>query len=256
MSKRQKFVLTSLVLALGFLIIQLGYVANRYLGIGGLTGLALLLSFWSLRSGLGLNARLLTLVLPITFTAGVGLFYFLLPATAFTAIPVLILYALGMYALLLTANIYTISAIRTIALLRAAHAAGFLLIMVTTFLLLDTLLSLRLSFWANGFLTGLVVFPLVLQGNWSFELEDRIGQNVLVYSGTLSFICAQAAALLSFWPVSVAVGALFLTTVVYVGLGITQAKLQGRLFAKTVQEYLLAGIIVYIAMFITSKWGG
>lgn len=256
MSKRQKFVLSSIILALGFFLIQFVGFERRFLAIGTLTLLSVGLSFWGLREGLGRDASLLTLILPAFFTAGIGLFYFLLPATILTRIPVLVLYALGTYALLLTSNIYTVATIRTIALLRAAHAVGFLLTLAAAFLLLNTLLSLRSSFWVNGVGGAAISFPLFLEGLWSIELERKLSREVLAVSLGFAALVGEIATILSFWPVSVAVGALALTTVVYVLLGLGQAKLQQRLFEKTIREYLLVGIIVFITMFLTAKWGG
>lgn len=256
MTKRQKFVISSFFLALGFFLTQFVDLSWKYQAILGLGFFSVLLSAWSLSGGVGKNATALVLVLPALFTAGVGLFYFLLPATLLTRVPILILYALGIYALLLTANIYTVSAARTIALLRAAHAVGFLLTLVSAFLLFDTILSLRWDFWANGTGAFLVAFPLFLQGFWSIELEERISREVLHLSLVTALVLGEIATILSFWPVTVPVGALAWTTVVYVGLGLGQAKLQQRLFTKTVREYLLVGVAVFITMFLTAKWGG
>lgn len=256
MTKRQKFVISSLVLAGGFFGIQFVDFDLRYQAIAVLTILSALLTTWSLWGGLGRNATLLTLVLPSFFTAGVGLFWFLLPSTLLTRIPILGLYALGIYALLLTSNIYSVAAARTIALLRAAHAVGFLLTLLTSFLLFDTILSLRGDFWLNGGAAGFLAFPLLLQGFWSIELEQKIESHVLQLAIVFSLVVGELAAILSFWPVTVPVGALALTTVVYVGLGLGQAKLQGRLFERTVKEYLLVGLIVFVTMFLTARWGG
>lgn len=256
MTKRQRFVLSSLSLAFGFFIIQFAGFEERYLAIGVLTLLSLFLAALSLREGLGKDASLLTLILPTFFTAGIGLFYFLLPSTLLTRIPVLILYAVGIYALLLTSNIFTVGTIRTIALVRAAHAVGFLLTLVTSFLLFDTVLSLRSNFLVNALAIGFISFPLLLSGFWSIELERSLGKEVLQMAAALSLIAAQIAIALSFWPVSVAVGSLALTTVLYVALGLGQAKLQQRLFEKTIKEYLLVGIVVFVTMFLTARWGG
>ncbi|MDO8503408.1 MAG: hypothetical protein Q7S60_01830 [bacterium] len=256
MTKRQKFVLSSGVLALGFFLVQFVDYSFRYPFITGLTLMSIALSLWSLWGGVGKDATSLTLVLPALFTAGVGLFYFLLPGTLVAGIPVLILYAIGIYALLLTSNIYAVAAARTIALLRAAHAVGFLLTLVTAFLLFDTIFSLRWDFWANGLLLGTISFPLFLQGFWSIELERLPSREVLLLSASFAVIVAEVATILSFWPITVVVASLASTTVVYVGLGLGQAKLQQRLFARTVKEYLLVGVIVFTTMFLTARWGG
>lgn len=260
MTKRQKFVLTSLVLAFGFFLVQFVEFEYHYPAIAGLTLAALSLCAWALKDGLSRNATLLTLVLPTFFTAGVGLFYFLLQTSGIVAIltriPVLIIYALGIYALLLTSNIYTVATVRTIQLLRAAHAVGFLLTLVSTFLLFDTVLSLRQPFFVNAFAMGLLSYPLFLQGLWSIELEGKLSREVKSVSLGFSLVLAQIAAILSFWPITVPVASLALTTVVYVGLGLGQAKLQQRLFSKTIREYFLVVLAVFVTMFLTAKWGG
>lgn len=256
MTKRQKFVLSSILLAAGFSLTQFVDLSLKYEAIIGLSAFSMLLSAWSLWGGIGKNATLLVLVLPALFTSGVGLFYFLLPATLLTRTPILVLYALGIYALLLTSNIYTVSTARTIALLRAAHAVGFLLTLLTAFLLFDTLLSLRWDFWDNGLLAFAIAFPLLLQGLWSIELEHILSKEILYLSLAVSGVLAEIAVILSFWPITVPVGALALTTMLYIGLGLGQAKLQQRLFSKTVKEYLLVGTAVFVTMLLTTKWGG
>jgi hypothetical protein len=84
---------------------------------------------------------------------------------------------------------------------------------VTGFFLYDTILSFRLSFWANGLLVFLISLPLFLQGLWSVKLEKRIDRKVGLYTGVLSLILAEAAIIISFWPVNVASGSLFLISV-------------------------------------------
>ncbi|MDO8452662.1 MAG: hypothetical protein Q7S79_02825 [bacterium] len=260
MTKRQKFVLTSLVLAFGFFLVQFVDFDFRYPAIAGLTLSSLGLCYWALKEGLKRGATLLTLILPTFFTAGVGLFYFLLQTTGvvaiLTRIPVLIIYALGIYALLLTSNIYTVATVRTIQLLRAAHAVGFLLTLVSAFLLFDTIFSLRLDFWINSIGMGLISYPLFLQGFWAIELEGNISPEIKYISAGLALVLGQIGAVLSFWPITVPVASLALTTVVYVGLGLGQAKLQQRLFSKTIKEYFFVVMAVFITMFLTAKWGG
>lgn len=257
MTKRQKFVVSSLLLTSGFLAMQFFVDTSfRYQTIVGLTLLSIVLSLWCLREALGRNATLLSLILPSFFTAGIGIFYFLLPPSWFAGVPILFLYALGIYALFLTANIYTVATARTIALLRAAHAVGFLLTLVSAFLLFDTILSLRAHFWVNGLGVLFVSFPLFLQGMWAIDLEHTLSRDILYPSIALSIVAGEVAAILSFWPITVPVASLALTTIMYVGLGLGQAKLQQRLFTKTIREYLLVGAVVFITMFITARWAG
>lgn len=267
LTKRQKFVATSLVLALSSFLVQYTDVDYRYLAIFGLSALTVLLSAWALRDGLTKSATLLTLVLPVFFTAGVQLFYLGVESSNFyLSLPEFLSqgirglfvlgYAVGFYALLLTGNIYNVATARTIQLLRAAHAVGFVLSLVTCFFLFNWILSLRLDFYVNTIGMAVISLPLFLQGFWSIELEHKLGREVLYLTSGLGLIVAEIAAVLSFWPITVPVGSLALTSIVYIGLGLGQAKLQQRLFEKTVREYLIVGLLVFFAMFLTARWGG
>lgn len=255
MTKRTRFILTAIILSIGFLGINLINESGRFFAIGGLSALTLILFVWSLREGLKFDATILSLILPIIFTLGVGLFWFLIPSTIYARIPVVLLYGIGMYALALTANIFTVSTIRTIALVRAARGVGFVLTLLASFLMFDAILSLKTSIWMVGLLSALVSVPLFLQGLWMSVLDRAIEKRLLFHSLILSTGVVQVALLLYFWPVSVVVGSLFLTVTIYVLLGLGQAKIEGRLFKRTLREYLSIGIIVFIAMYLATHWG-
>lgn len=256
MRKRQKFVLTAVLLTTVVAAVQLLPLEWRYALTGLVTLFGWVLAGWSLKEGLS-GVEWLMVPLPTTlFTAAVGLFFILLPAHFLARSTVLLLFGVGQYALLLTANIFSVAAIRTIALFRAALAVGFVMTLVTGFLLYNTLLSFRLPFWANGLGVGGVSFLLLLPALWSVELKEKITPDVLTYSSWLATVVGMLAAAIGFWPVSLAVASLFLTTVLYVFLGLTQHHLSGRLFTRTIWEYATIGIVVLITMLFTAGWGG
>ena len=179
------------------------------------------------------------------FPLSVGLFYFLLPQQTITRLVVLVLFTVGIYALLLTANIFAVASIRTIQLLRAARAVGFLLTVLTGAFLFNLILSLKFSFLPVAGLVFAVSYPLFLQGLWSSELTTTLSKRTALYSLISSLVIAQFALALSFWPVDVAMGSIFLAMVVYVMLGLLQHLVEERLFRKTLQEYLGFGGIVF-----------
>ncbi|MGA2910872.1 MAG: hypothetical protein ABSE04_03700 [Candidatus Microgenomates bacterium] len=255
MTKRRRFVIISILLSLGFIGIQFLTDQNRFWAIGGLGIVTAILFYWALFETIGKNMTVLTLVLPVIFTLGVGVFWFLLPANIFARIPVVIFYAIGIYILCLTANIYSVASVRTIALLRAARGVGFVLTLLTSFLVYDALLSLRTEIYILIPLVLAISFPLYLQGFWTTLLEPNLSRDLLVLSGCASLITAEAVATLYFWPVTVTVGSLFLTVSFYMLLGLGQAKIDGRLFASTVREHLTVGGLVFIAMFVATHWG-
>lgn len=255
LTKRRKFVLTSFFLSGGLFFLETVSFEWKYQAIAGLSLLAGILTYWSLRGAAFNLAAWVTPILPIFFTAGVGLFYFLLPSSFWTVIPIISIYFLGMYALLLTENIFSVSAIRTISLFRAASAVGFLLTLTTAFFLYNSVLSLKLPSYFNFLACFLFSFPLSLSGLWSTNLEERISSELLLGSLALSFFMAELALASSFWPMGVTVGSLFLTSCLYVLLGLAQAFLSGRLFKRTIIEYLSVGLVVFAVVLIYTQWG-
>lgn len=256
LSKRGKFVITAAFLSVALLAVPFVDFTFRFATIGLLSFAAYFLSAWSLKEGLSGIEWLTVLTLPSYFAAGVSLFFFLIPAGWMIRLAVTLLFGLGFYVLLLTENIFSVAAIRTIQLLRSAQAVGFLLTVVTAFLIYDAILSFRFSPWVNGLLVGLFSLPLVLQALWYVQLEERITPKILIYSLSLSLTLAEAGFVFSFWPLAVASESLALTTVFYMILGLAQHQLEERLFKRTVYEYLGVGLVVLLITIFTTRWGG
>lgn len=255
LTKRRKFILSSLFLTAGLFFIQSGGVPNRYLAISILSFLTVPLTWWSLSEALKGPVWLVSWILPACFTAGVGLFYFLLPGTLFTSLPIILLYFLGLYALFLSENIFSVAALRTIQLFRSAWAVSFLLTLFISFLIYDTIFSFRLEFYYNFLLVFVSSFLFFLHGVWSVSLEEKISKKTLLFSLSISLGIGQIALILSFWPSSITLISLFLCSIIYVTLGLIQASFSDRLFKKTVKEYLLVGMAVFFIIIFYSTWG-
>lgn len=256
MSKRQKFVVSSLALSLGLLSTQFVTIEFpfRYLAIAALFVAAYLVSSWALFGDLKGFEWLVVVPMPGMYAVSVALFYFLLPEALMSRLVVLFLFGLGMYAMYLTCNIYSVAAIRTIQLLRAAHAVGFLMSLVTGLFFFNSIFSFKFPFFLNAVLVFLVVFPLVLNSLWSVKLESQISKKVLTYSLVVALVLTEIALAISFWPVSVWVASLFLVTVMYVFLGLLQHHLQDRLFENTLREYVGVGVFVLVLMIFFTQW--
>lgn len=237
------------------MFVQIAAFEWRYLAISSLSFLAAGFTLWSLREALAGIRYLTTIILPALFTAGVGLFYFLLPSTWLAMLPIALLYGFGFYALLLTENIFSVSAIRTIQLFRAAQAVGFLLTLLTAFFLYDTVFSFKFYPWINAGLVFLISLPLFFQGLWSIDLEEKINRRLITFSLLMTLITAELSLAISFMPLKIAMSSLFLTTIIYVILGLAQAYFQGRLFRRTIYEYSAVGAIVLMVMILTVSWG-
>ncbi len=254
MTKRMKLVIVAVALSLGLLGIQSIDVDARYQAIGLLAGVAYGLSAWALFNDLKGMEWLTVLILPVLYPVAVALFYFLLPVRLLSRVMILSIFGIGMYALLLTENIFSVAAIRTIQLLRAAHAVGFLLTLLVAFFLWDTLFSFRLAPWWNALGVGITSLPLILQGLWSVNLEEKISREVVNNSLGLSWGLTSLALMISFWPVTITIASLFLVTGLYVGLGLIQNRISGRLFKKTVTEYLWVSGLVAGLTFLLARW--
>lgn len=252
MRRREKFVIASALLSLGVLILQYISLDYRYLAVAIMTILSFFVSAWALSDDLQRHEWLTIVPSPSLYAAAIGLFYFLLPESALSRVFILVLFGLGMYALFLTSNIYSVAKGRTIQLLHAAHAIGLLFTLLTSLLFTNTIFSLKWPFFLNMLAIGLIHFPLILMSLWSIELEKRIGKRTLGLTLLLTFLMMEFGLALSFYPFSVWNNALFIMAFLYVSLGVLHNYLRGRLFNRTLTEYsLVAGFIctVFVLLF-------
>lgn len=255
LTKRQEFVVLCLILTAGLILTQL-IPEYRYQMTVVLSVLTYLGSAVVLRRDLKGIEFVTLLTLPTLFTAAVTLFYFLLPTRWITRIPIASLYILGMYALLLTENIYNVAAERSIALLRAAHTVGFLLTLITYFLLLSTVFALREHALFTTAMVMLISAPLVFQILWAIELSEKASSRLYHLTLALTVLFTQFAWVLSFWPVKTTIKALLITTIFYSVTGLAQQFLVERMYKKTVIEFASVSIIVGIIFVITTNWYG
>lgn len=253
LSKRHKIILASGLLSLGLLSTQLVpfYLSHRF--IGGLTVLAYILSLWALWEGIDKRKAVILMILPTLFTLAVSSYYFLLPVRWLTRLPVAFVFGLTFYTLLLSQNVFNVASTRTIPLYRVASTTVFILTLITAFLLFNVIFSLNLFFLWNGVAVFLLTFPLVLQILWTVEMEG-ISSLILVYGLSLSLVVAEIGVALSFWPISKAMAALMLATVIYISLGIGIDSIRDRLSRGVVWEYLGWGGVIFLVAFLSTAW--
>lgn len=254
LTKRQQFIAVTSILTVLLMLTQLVPLDFRYPMIGVLFVSSFLLTALVLREDMTGIEWATLLILPSFFTAAVALFYFLLPTRWVTRLPIAVLYAIGMYALILTENIYNVAAARTIALLRAAHSVGFLLTLVTYFLLTQTVLAYRFSGWVIVLLIGAMSFPLTMQIIWATTLEPAVGRRVKDVTVIITIIMVELAWIFSFWPVRTTLLALLLTTCFYGLVGMGQQYLTDRLYKRTVWEFFSVVCIVFVIVLLTVNW--
>lgn len=255
MTKRRRLVLESFILTFGFLATQFVEVSFRYGAIFLLGVVTYFLTAWFLRQDLKKIGWVVVLLPPTCFVVFASLFYFLLPEGILIRILILILFGIGIYALLLTENIFSVaSSFQAIQLLRAAQAVGFLITLVTAFFGYNTIFSFKSIGWVNASLTFLISFPLILSALWSISLEERLTKRTFSYSLILSLIVSQIAFFISFWPLTITTASLFLVSFLYVALGMSQSYFAGRLFKNTLREFLQVGILIFIITFFLAHW--
>jgi len=244
MRRREKFVISTILLIVSFFALQYLSLEWRYWGVAVFGVVTYFVCTWALSDDLQLYERLTIVPLPAMYAISVALFYFLLPSSLLSRTGLLILFGLGLYALLLTCNIFSVAKGRTIQLLYAASAVGFLIVLLTSMLFSSIIFSLKLPFWANGLLVGLVHYPLVFMSLWSVNLEDFIAKDLLIYSLAISVFLTELAILLSLVPIPVWNASLFITGIIYLVLGILHSFLRGRLFKNTTREYSLMALLL------------
>jgi hypothetical protein len=212
------------------------------------------------------------LLLPVLFTLGSGLFFLFLPdqlprifgtrldvptgqlAGSIIKFLFVLIYSVGMYALLLTENIYSVAAIRTIQLLRAAHTVGFVITMVIGLFFYQAIFQFMLPFWLIFIFTFLSTLPLMLSANWSVQLKEGLTKKVMTYSLVQAWIVGLVAVAVSFWPVNSLTAGLLLSASSYVVLGLTQQYLAGRAYKKQIPEFVVVWLVVVLASFYVTSW--
>ena len=247
MRRREKFIIVSILLSLGLLATQYVPISWRYGAIALFALISYFMSAWALSEDLQAREWLTILPLPVFYAAAVALFYFLLPELLVSRLAILAIFGIGMYALLLTANIFSVAKGRTIQLLYAAHAIALFFTMIISLLLTNTIFSLRLPFYANALLVGAAHFLLILMSLWSVKLDPSVDQQLVAYSALFTLILMEFAICFSFLPMQIWHISLFIMSLVYVGLSLFQNLLQGRLFKNTATEYALVSIFIILA---------
>ncbi len=244
-NKRRRFVFSVLLLSLGIL------TAEEILGKFGLyivfalSVFTVLFLYLSLKEDLKGNFTPQTFILPFFYSLSVGLFYLLVPARLITRIGVTSLYALGLYSLFLSENIFTVSSIRTIALLSGARTVSLTLSLLSFFFLSNVVFSFHMNVFITLLLIFLYSFPMVLQSVWVYTLEKNpLAQFFWVLS--LSICLEEVAIFLWFRAGSPTVLALFLTAIFYVFIGMSQAWFEKRLFRSIIFEYFWITVVAFI----------
>lgn len=247
--KRQKFIITVVILSL------ILFFSEQLLGRGGiyiaflLAFLTAILVFWAERADLKGNFSPQIFILPLFYSMACALFYFLVPARFITRIGMTSLYALGLYSLLLSENIFIVSSIRTIALSSSARTVSFIVSLLSYFFMANVIFSLRLNVFITLFLIFASSFLLILHSIWTHTLEKNFRSH-LEWVLLISICLAETSLALWFWPTTPTLIGLFLTGLFYILVGISQIWLDKRLFKSVMWEYVWVVVLISL-VFVT-----
>jgi diacylglycerol kinase len=211
-------------------------------------------TFFSILEGIEKIEWLMLFILPVYFTVSLVLFYFLLPVRWLTRLPFIVIYAISIYAILLSSNIFNVGVEKSLPLFRAAFSVNFLFLSLTLFLILNLILSFRLNFFSNFLVIFLFTLPLIWQFLWSVDPKITLSQIVVKYGLLINLIMAEVGWVFSFVPVKASILAVFLTAGFYSLLGLFQAYIEERLFRERIREYLFVLIFVFILTILSINW--
>jgi hypothetical protein len=197
-------------------------------------------------------------LLPSFLTLGINFFTGIFFQSFWFNILFSLLFAFLFYVVCLVQNLFVVCLeFKAIPLYRAALAVNFILVLLGGFFLLNFIFSLKFSPWSNGFLVAIVSFPLFYQLFWASSIAEGVDEaNLLGLSLLSSWTIAQVALAISFWPTGVSLASLYLVSLIYTLGGIIQAYIRGRLFKKTLWEYIWIGFGTFFALFFSTSWRG
>lgn len=254
MRRRERIILIAILLSACLYVLQLVPIEWRYLAIGIFGVITYFASALALKDDLQLYEWLTILPFPAMYSLAVGTFYFLLPENLISQIVILSIFGLGMYAIFLAGNIFSVSKGRTIQLLSAAKTISTLFGILTSLLLVNIIFSLRLPFWMIFIMVFIVHLPLIYTISWSVKLNDTVFGESFSLSLISSLAIAELSMLLSFIPLEPWVVALIVMSFFYLVIGILQTFLTGKLFRKTAGEYALLAGFLMVFLLVVFPW--
>jgi hypothetical protein len=163
------------------------------------------------------------------------------------------------YAMFLVENVFLVAiGFRTPPLYRAAYTVGLILLLLTSFFLLNSLFSFKLIYWLNMLLVFIVSMVIFLYVFFSVTIElpdDGKNKNVWYYVLVPSLLMSEIALVLSFWPVGIFKGSIYLVMLVYILSSLMHAELRERLFKRTWLVFVWVGMATVLGIILTGISG-
>lgn len=257
MSKKIRYLISSLLATIGFYFFLTLPYSSYYYGL--MVGVVLVIfCFWF---GLGIvfdksiYIRLMSVVMPVAFFVGFALFVTLLPQSFLLTLMYSLFFGVINYTMFLVENVFLVAiGFRTPPLYRAAYTVGLILLLLSSFFLFDSLFSFKFIYWLNMvfvFVISMIIF-LYIFFSVTIELsDDGKDKNVWYYVLTPSLLMSEVALVLSFWPVGIFKGSIYLVMIVYVIASLLHAELRERLFKRTWLILVWVGIAIVLGIVMT-----
>jgi len=252
--KRLRFTISVFSLSFLLLISTFFYFDKAWFFLPILIITTYFFTYFSLLEDIKKIEWLMLFLMPIFLTISFYLFYFLFPGRWLTRLPFIIFYAISIYAILLTSNIFNVGVEKNLNLYRAAFSINFFYQTIILFFIFNILFSFRQGFLTNGIIGFAIVFSLALQLLWSVHLKIKIEKELVNYSLFLALVVGQLVVVFSFLPVPITVFSLLPTGIYYSLIGLIYHFIDKRLFAQTIKEFLLVLGLIFVFVFLSIRW--
>jgi hypothetical protein len=260
MSKRIKYLISSVLCAVGFsFFLSLPYESHYY---GLLVGIVLTtFCFWF---GLGIifdkdiYIRIMSIILPVSFFIGFGLFAALLPYNFVSSFITSCFFGGVVYIIFLVENVFLVAiGNKTPPLYRAAYTVSSIILLLVSFFMFNSLFSFKFPYWVNSILVGVVSAIIFLYHFYSVTIElsdDGKKKKIVNYVVIPSVLIAELGLVFSFWPVGIFKGSIYLVMVIYILSTLLQADLRDRLFKRIWLSSVWIGVAVVLGVLLNTQW--
>lgn len=252
--KRIRFVISTVGLSALFLISTFFFFDKAFFFIPLLVLASYGATFFSLFEGIEKMEWYMLFLMPVLLSVAMYLFYFLFPVRWLTRIPFILIYGIGMYAVLLSSNIFNVGVEKNLQLYRAGFSVNYFIQTMVFFVFGNVLASFHWGFLANALVFGLLSFAMSLQLYWSIRLDIHLRKEVFNHAWLTALIVAEASLLLSFFPLQESILALVVAVLYYCIAGLTHLHLDERLFKHSITEYASILIVILAILFLSMSW--
>lgn len=253
--KRVRFVTSTVVLSLLLLTATFSFYDKAWIFIPVLFVATYAFTFFSILEDIEKAEWLTLFIMPLGLSIVFYMFYYLIPVRWLTRVPFIAMYAISIYAILLTSNIFNVGVEKSIRLYKAAFSVNYFYHTILSFIAFSILFTLRENALFNALIAAVIIFPLAVQLLWTIKLQSTFERDMWAYAAFIALIIGQFTLVISFVPFKPSIAALLLTSGYYTVAGLTTAHIDGRLFKNTIREYLIVLVFVVIVSLMTlSGW--